>query len=280
MQIFRDLPSLRTGLASLRADAGRIAFVPTMGALHAGHMALIAQARRRASHVVASIFVNPTQFGPHEDLSAYPRREESDAAMLAQAGVAALWLPDVATMYPAGFTSHVNVDGLSARLDGEWRPGHFEGVATVVTKLFNQVRPDIACFGEKDYQQLAIIRRMTRDLDLGVEIVGVETQRDHDGLALSSRNAYLTADQRARAAALPETLVGAGEGISAGEDVAAVQAWAIRYLLDSGFDSVDYFLLSDADTLEPMTRLDRPARLLVAARIGSTRLIDNIPIHP
>ena len=280
MQIFRDLPSLRTGLASLRADAGRIAFVPTMGALHAGHMALIEEAKRRASHVVASIFVNPTQFGPHEDLSAYPRREADDAAMLEGAGVDMLWLPDVPTMYPHGFTTHVNVDGLSARLDGEWRPGHFEGVATVVTKLFNQVRPDIACFGEKDYQQLAIIRRMTRDLDLGVEIVGVETQRDRDGLALSSRNAYLSQDERARAAALPETLVGAGEGISAGEDVSAVLAWAIRYLLDSGFDSVDYFTLSDAATLEPMAKLDRPARLLVAARIGSTRLIDNIPINP
>ena len=280
MQIFRDLPSLRTGLASLRADAGRIAFVPTMGALHAGHMALIEDAKRRASHVVASIFVNPTQFGPNEDLSAYPRREADDAAMLEAAGVDMLWLPDVPTMYPHGFTTHVNVDGLSARLDGEWRPGHFEGVATVVTKLFNQVRPDIACFGEKDYQQLAIIRRMTRDLDLGVEIVGVETQRDRDGLALSSRNAYLSQDERARAAALPETLVGAGEGISAGEDVSAVLAWAIRYLLDSGFDSVDYFTLSDAATLEPMTKLDRPARLFVAARIGSTRLIDNIPINP
>ena len=280
MQIFRDLPSLRTGLASLRADAGRIAFVPTMGALHAGHMALIEEAKRRASHVVASIFVNPTQFGPNEDLSAYPRREADDAAMLEAAGVDMLWLPDVPTMYPHGFTTHVNVDGLSARLDGEWRPGHFEGVATVVTKLFNQVRPDIACFGEKDYQQLAIIRRMTRDLDLGVEIVGVETQRDRDGLALSSRNAYLSQDERARAAALPETLVGAGEGISAGEDVSAVLAWAIRYLLDSGFDSVDYFTLSDAATLEPMAKLDRPARLLVAARIGSTRLIDNIPINP
>ncbi|MBU0555042.1 MAG: pantoate--beta-alanine ligase [Alphaproteobacteria bacterium] len=280
MQIFRDLPSLRTGLASLRADAGRISFVPTMGALHAGHMALIEEAKRRASHVVASIFVNPTQFGPNEDLSAYPRREADDAAMLEAAGVDMLWLPDVPTMYPHGFTTHVNVDGLSARLDGEWRPGHFEGVATVVTKLFNQVRPDIACFGEKDYQQLAIIRRMTRDLDFGVEIVGVETQRDRDGLALSSRNAYLSQDERARAAALPETLVGAGEGISAGEDVPAVLAWAIRYLLDSGFDSVDYFTLSDAATLEPMAKLDRPARLLVAARIGSTRLIDNIPINP
>ena len=280
MQIFRDLPSLRAGVAALRAHEGRIAFVPTMGALHSGHMALVEEAKRHASHVVVSIFVNPTQFGPNEDLSAYPRREADDAAMLEAAGVDALWLPDVPVMYPAGFVTHVSVDAISDRLDGEWRPGHFEGVATVVTKLFNQVRPDVACFGQKDYQQLAVIRRMVEDLNLDIEIVGVETQRDNDGLALSSRNAYLSPADRATAAALPETLVAAGEGILAGEDVPAVLSWAVRYLIDSGFASVDYFTLCDASTLEPMTKLDRAARLLVAARIGSTRLIDNIPIHP
>jgi pantoate--beta-alanine ligase len=280
VQTFRDLPSLRAGVAALRSDSGRVALVPTMGALHAGHLSLVEEAKRQAEHVVVSIFVNPTQFGPNEDLAAYPRREADDAALLEAAGVDALWFPSVPTMYPDGFATQVRVGGLSERLDGEWRPGHFEGVATVVSKLLNQVRPDVACFGEKDYQQLAIIRQLVKDLDLGVEIVGVETMRDRDGLALSSRNAYLSPRDRAAAAVLPETLVAAGEGILTGEDIPAVLSWAVRYLLDSGFSSVDYFSLCDASTLEAMTRLDRPARLLVAARIGGTRLIDNIPIHP
>lgn len=280
MQIFRDVPSLRAGIAALRADGSRIAMVPTMGALHAGHMALVEEAGRQAEHVVVSIFVNPTQFGANEDLSAYPRREASDAAMLEQAGVAILWAPGVDVMYPQGFASSIHVAGLSDGLDGEWRPGHFDGVATVVAKLFGQVRPDIACFGQKDYQQLAIIRRLVTDLDLGIGIVGVETQRDTDGLALSSRNAYLGPNARAAALALPETLVVAGEAIRSGGDVPAILAWSAQYLLDSGFDSVDYVALCDAETLAPMMKLDRPARLLVAARIGGTRLIDNIAINP
>ena len=280
MQIFRDVPSLRAGIAALRAAGGRIAMVPTMGALHAGHMALIADAARRAEHVVVSIFVNPTQFGPNEDLDAYPRREAQDGAMLEAAGVAALWVPGVDAMYPEGFASKIHVTGVSDGLEGAWRPGHFDGVATVVAKLFGQVRPDIACFGEKDYQQLAVIRQMVRDLDLGIRIVGVPTMRDTDGLALSSRNAYLQPAERAKAVALPETLVIAGEGINAGEDVPAVLAWSTRYLLDSGFDSVDYVALCDAQSMAPMTRLDRPARLLIAARIGGTRLIDNLAINP
>jgi len=280
VQIFRDIRALNDGLAVLRADGGQVAMVPTMGALHAGHMALVARARALADHVAVSIFVNPTQFGPHEDLAAYPRREAEDAALLEVAGVDILWAPGVETMYPQGFATGIHVAGVSEGLDGAARPGHFDGVATVVAKLFGQVRPDIACFGEKDYQQLAVIRRLAADLDLGVRIVGVPTERDVDGLALSSRNAYLDADARARAVALPEMLVTAGEAIRAREDVSAILAWATRYLVDSGFDSVDYIALCDARTLAPMTMLDRPARLLAAARIGGTRLIDNIAVNP
>ena len=280
MQIFNDLPSLRAEIGLLRSHDARIALVPTMGALHAGHLALVEEAKTRAHHVIASIFVNPTQFGPNEDLAAYPRTEQADVMQLDAAGVTALWMPDVAQMYPDGFASSIHVAGLSDRLDGAWRPGHFDGVATVVTKLFNQVRPDIACFGEKDFQQLAVIRQLVADLDLAVEIIGVETQRDVDGLALSSRNAYLQPRERSIAAALPETLVTAGEAIRSGEDAAAILSWATQHLMDWGFASVDYFTLCDERTLETMTKLDRPARLLVAARIGSTRLIDNIPIYP
>ncbi|ODT90474.1 MAG: pantoate--beta-alanine ligase [Sphingobium sp. SCN 64-10] len=280
MQIFLDLPQLRAGIAALRSDGGRIALVPTMGALHAGHMALVADARARADHVVVSIFVNPLQFGQNEDFSVYPRREATDIAMLQAAGVSIVWTPQVSLMYPEGFASNLHVAGVSEGLDGVWRPGHFDGVATVVAKLFNQVRPDIACFGEKDYQQLAVIRRMVADLDLGIEIVGVPTQRDADGLALSSRNAYLDSDQRAQAIALPEALVMTGEAILSGGDVASALLRAEQHLLENGFQSVDYFALCDAESLTPLARLDRPARLLVAARIGGTRLIDNIAVNP
>lgn len=280
MQIFRDVPSLTSGLSALRAGGGRIAMVPTMGALHAGHMALVEEAHRRADHVVVSIFVNPRQFGPNEDLAAYPRREAADAAMLNEAGVAVLWAPSADVMYPRGFATNIQVAGLGDGLDGAARPGHFDGVATVVAKLFGQVRPEVACFGEKDYQQLAIIRRLVADLDLRVAIVGVPTQRDADGLALSSRNAYLTPAQRSKAVSLPEVLVMAGEGIKSGESVAAILPWATQYLLDSGFDSVDYVALCDAQSLAPLTSLDRPARLLAAARIGGTRLIDNMAVNP
>ncbi|HEX8582937.1 MAG TPA: pantoate--beta-alanine ligase [Allosphingosinicella sp.] len=280
MQTVRDLETLRARVAELRANGGTVAFVPTMGALHAGHMALVSEGRRRASHVVASIFVNPKQFGANEDLSTYPRREASDIRMLEEEGCALLWAPDAATMYPEGHATNVSVSGVSEGLDGAARPGHFDGVATVVLKLFNQVQPDVALFGEKDFQQLAVIRRMVRDVDLPVEIVGVPTQRDADGLALSSRNAYLTEEERKAARALPRALGEAANSIQSGGDSEAALASAREKLGKAGFDSVDYVALCDAETLAPVGVLERPARLLAAARIGGTRLIDNLPVLP
>jgi len=280
VQTLRDLPSLRSAVAALKADGKPLALVPTMGALHDGHMALVEEARRRGANVVVSIFVNPKQFGAGEDLDAYPRREAKDAQMLTAAGADILWAPSVETMYPQGFASNVSVSGVSEGLDGSARPGHFDGVATVVSKLFNQVRPDIALFGEKDYQQLAVIRRMVADLDMGLEIVGVPTQRAEDGLALSSRNAYLTEDERHKALALPRALGEAKRQMEKGASVEAALARAIATLAAHGFATIDYVTLCDAATLEPMTVLDRPARLLGAAKLGRTRLIDNIAVDP
>lgn len=280
MQIVREVEALREEVAALRSDSGTIALVPTMGALHAGHMALIAEGRTRAGHVVASIFVNPTQFGPNEDLSTYPRREAADARMLEEEGCALLWAPDAATMYPEGFATSISVAGISGGLDGAARPGHFDGVATVVAKLLCQVRPDVALFGEKDFQQLAVIRRMTSDLDLAVEIVGVPTQRDADGLALSSRNAYLSEDERHAARALPRALGDAARAIEGGADVAEALAAARSKLEAAGFDPIDYVALCDSATLAPVGALTGPARLLAAARIGRTRLIDNVAVAP
>lgn len=261
MQTIRDLPRLRMARAAL---TGRVAFVPTMGALHAGHMKLVEAAKLHADHVIASIFVNPTQFAPTEDLSRYPRREAEDAGMLAAAGVAILWAPDVVTMYPDGFSTSVSMTGVSEGLCGASRPGHFDGVATVVAKLFGQVRPDVALFGEKDWQQLQVVRRMTTDLDLGVEIVGMPTEREADGLALSSRNAYLSAAEREAAVVLPEALTDAAAAIAGGADEGAALATARVALVAAGF-AVDY-----------VER--REDRLLAAARIGTTRLIDNVAI--
>ena len=279
MQIVRDLPALRAALAGLRGGGGTIALVPTMGALHAGHMALVAEARRLATHVVASIFVNPRQFGANEDLSTYPRREAEDARLLEEAGCALLWAPSAEAMYPQGFATTISVAGVSEGLCGASRPGHFDGVATVVAKLFNQVRPDVALFGEKDYQQLAVIRRMAADLDLPVEIVGVPTQRAPDGLALSSRNAYLSVEDRAAASTLPRVLGEAAEAIAAGADIETALEQARARLAAAGFQP-EYVELRDSGSLGPVDRLERPARLLAAARLGGTRLIDNFPVGP
>jgi len=243
-------------------------------------MALVAEAKRKADKVVASLFVNPRQFSPSEDLARYPRREASDARMLEAEGCALLWVPPAEVMYPDGFASTISVAGVSEGLDGGVRPGHFDGVATVVAKLFNQVRPDFALFGEKDFQQLHVVRRMVADLDFPVEVVGVPTQRDDDGLALSSRNTYLDPASRAAARALPRALGEAAETIETGGSVATALDTAIRRMMEAGFDSVDYVELRDAITLDPVTTLDAPARLLAAARIAGTRLIDNLQVVP
>ena len=282
MQTINRLDPLRHAVKALRAQ-GSLALVPTMGALHEGHMALVREAKVRADRVAVSIFVNPRQFGPKEDLAAYPRRIEADAALLAEAGVDLLWLPDVATMYPDGYATTVAVKGISEGLCGAARPGHFDGVATVVAKLFNQVRPDMALLGEKDWQQLAVIRRMARDLDLvrplASQIIGVPTVREADGLAMSSRNAYLSADERARAATLPAAMRACVAAIEGGAPVDPSLTGLKSALLDAGFAAVDYAELVDAESLAPLQRLDAsPARLIVAARIGMARLIDNLAV--
>ncbi|SBV34860.1 Pantothenate synthetase [uncultured Sphingopyxis sp.] len=278
MQIIRDIAMLHRAVTALKQGGKSVALVPTMGSLHDGHLSLVRMAKRVADHVVVSIFVNPTQFGPNEDFDAYPRDEARDAALLVEEGTSLLWAPDVATMYPGGHSTHIEVAELGADYCGAARPGHFDGVATVVAKLFNQVRPDVAIFGEKDWQQLAIIRRMARDLDFGIDILGAPIARDADGLALSSRNAYLSDAQRAAAPAFPAALNAAAKAIAGGADVGETLLKAEAAIVEGGFDSVDYVALADADSLERLSTFRAPARLLAAARIGKTRLIDNLQV--
>ena len=286
MQTVNRLADLRKAVDSLRASGpAQIALVPTMGALHEGHLSLVRMAKRAGTHVVVSIFVNPTQFGPNEDLDAYPRQLEEDARLLEAEDVDLLWAPLVEEVYPDGFATTVTVSGLGERLCGASRPGHFDGVATVVAKLFAQVRPDAAVFGEKDWQQLAVIRRMARDLDLtqphADRIVGLPTVREADGLAMSSRNRYLSPEDRARAAALPRLIREAVRQLEGGKGTAPVLSELEQGLLDAGFASVDYVELADEATLQPREpRTGAPVRLFVAARIGGTRLIDNHGVGP
>lgn len=282
MQTVNRIDPLRQAVEALRAD-GPVALVPTMGALHDGHLTLVREARKLAAHVVVSIFVNPRQFGANEDLSSYPRPFERDCELLRGEGVSLLWNPDGEAMYPPGYATNISVSGVSETLCGAARPGHFDGVATVVCKLFNQVRPDMALFGEKDWQQLAVIRRMARDLDLSLPkadaIHGVATVREGDGLAMSSRNAYLTAQERAQAAELPRAMREAIAGVRSGTDLAAAAQALRQALLAGGFASVDYAEFADASSLQSLTALGTaPARLLVAARIGKARLIDNMAV--
>jgi len=274
---------VRSAIAQAKREGKTVGLVPTMGALHAGHISLVHAACERTDLVVVSVFVNPTQFGPGEDFERYPRDIDGDIAMLAAEGVEIVFAPSTEAMYGAGALVGVDPGPLARRWEGEVRPGHFTGVATVVAKLLGIVRPDLAFFGEKDYQQLAIVRRMALDLDLGTGIVGCPIVRDRDGLALSSRNAFLSAEERAAALALPAALEAAAEALAWGEVGGEALGEAMRAAVAAhspGAVALDYAAVVDAETLEPLAVVDRSARAIVAGRVGATRLLDNCPISP
>jgi pantoate--beta-alanine ligase len=277
--IVRTVPALRRALDSLRAKNASTALVPTMGALHDGHVSLVRLAKRRAAKVIVSIFVNPTQFAPSEDFSSYPRTWKADVAKLAAEDVDLIWNPDVKTMYPEGFATRILTEGpATAGLEDRFRPHFFSGVATVVGKLFTQVRPDFAIFGEKDFQQLRVVTRMTGDLDLGVKVIGSKTVRERDGLAMSSRNLYLSPEERRRAPELYRAMKQSAGRLRAGDDLPAVIAAGAELIANGGF-VLDYFEARHADTLAPIASVkDGPVRILVAAKLGKTRLIDNVAV--
>jgi pantoate--beta-alanine ligase len=277
--IVRSLPSLRRALDNLRVKKASIALVPTMGALHDGHVSLVRQAQRRATRVVVSIFVNPAQFAPSEDFGSYPRTWKADVAKLAAEKVDLIWYPDTKTMYPEGFATRILTEGpATAGLEDRFRPQFFGGVTTVVGKLFAQCRPDIALFGEKDFQQLKVVTRMARDLDLGVKVIGAQTVRERDGLALSSRNVYLTPEQRQAAPELYRVMKETARRLRAGDELGAAMDGGTMLITHAGF-SLDYFEARHAETLAPVASIkDGPVRLLVAASIGKTRLIDNVGV--
>jgi pantoate--beta-alanine ligase len=278
-KIARTVPQLRRTLAPFRDAGDTIALVPTMGALHRGHLALVAAARKRARRVVVSIFVNPTQFAPHEDFGSYPRTFERDVKVLTEAKTDLVWAPTAAVMYPDGFATRLAPEGAAlAGLEDKFRPHFFGGVATVVAKLFLQVAPDFALFGQKDYQQLQVVTRMAKDLDLPLKVVGIPTIREKDGLALSSRNAYLSVAERTTAPTLHRVLTASAARIKRGEPVEMVLEEGRAEIARAGF-ALDYLEARHALTLKPVTRLkDGPIRLLVAAKIGKTRLIDNLGV--
>ena len=280
MKICRDLPSLRAACAALRASGRRLGLVPTMGALHDGHLSLLAAARAAgADAVAASIFVNPLQFNANDDLARYPRDEDGDLAKLSAAGCDLVWLPPVEAMYPPGSASVIEVAGPSKGFEGDARPGHFRGVATVCAKLFLQTGADIAAFGEKDWQQLQVVTRMARDLDIPIHIEAVPTMREADGLAMSSRNRFLRAEERATAPILYQVMQEVARDISAGGAVPAILAAGQVRLVAAGF-APDYLTLVVAESMEPITTPDlaAPMRLLAAAKLGSVRLLDNMPV--
>lgn len=278
--IVRAPSTLRSVVARWKHAGERVAVVPTMGALHEGHLALVRSARALGDRVIVTLFVNPKQFNNADDLANYPRTENDDAAKLGPLGVDVLYAPDAAGMYPAGFATSISVSGVSEGLCGAHRPGHFDGVATVVAKLLLQTGADVALFGEKDFQQLQVVRRLVRDLDIPVDIHAHPTVREADGLAMSSRNRRLDAGQRRTAAALARTLASAAERLSAGEAAEPVLAQARAALTEAGFSPVDYFELRREDDLAPLPRAEAPARLLAAAWLGGVRLIDNVPVAP
>jgi len=278
MQIVRESMALRNALDAMRAGGERIALVPTMGALHDGHLALVERAKELAGRVVATIFVNPLQFNDPADLERYPRQEEADLEKLREAGCDAVWLPLADEMYPDGFATTVSVKGVSDRWEGAHRPGHFDGVATVVAKLLIAAMPDVAVFGEKDFQQLAVIRRLTRDLGLRTEIVGHETVREVDGLAMSSRNALLSAEERERAPRLHEALAKAAGEIADGGSVEGALSAAKKTIAEIGFGRVDYLAYVDGATLDPLDKHREGGRLIAAAFLGKVRLIDNLRV--
>jgi pantoate--beta-alanine ligase len=279
MRTVHTVDDLRLAVRALRMEGRRLALVPTMGALHEGHMSLVRAGRQHADAVCVTIFVNPTQFGPTEDFGAYPRQMQQDCVMLQRAGVELLFAPPVEEMYPQGFATTVHVARLTESLCGADRPHHFDGVATVVTKLLLQAQADVAMFGEKDFQQLQVVRQLVRDLDIPTRIQGCPTWREPDGLALSSRNKYLSAEQRAIAPSLHEALQDIAVRFRAGEALAPHTADAAKGLLARGFASIDYLEVRDAETLELLARDDgRAARAFAAARIGTVRLIDNVRV--
>lgn len=279
IKIVRTKKDLRKQVAKWRAKGETIALVPTMGALHDGHLSLVKLAGKKADRIVASIFVNPTQFAPNEDLARYPRDEAGDVAKLEGAGTDMVWAPDVAEMYPEGFSTSVKPGSAALTLEGEFRPHHFGGVATVCCKLFSQVTPDFAIFGEKDYQQLTVLRQMVRDLDLPLKIIGAPTRREKDGLAMSSRNAYLSAQQRKIAPALYAAISELASSVADGADVKAATDKAKRAVLSAGFAKIDYVTVRDAETLaEAERKAEQPLRVLAAVHLGKTRLIDNVAV--
>jgi pantoate--beta-alanine ligase len=277
--IVRTVPALRRAIDRLRARKATVALVPTMGALHDGHVSLVRQAKRRADKVIVSIFVNPTQFAPSEDFSSYPRTWKADVAKLAAENVDLIWNPDVRTMYPEGFATRIAPEGpATVGLEDRFRPHFFGGVATVVGKLFTQVRPDVAIFGEKDFQQLRVVTRMAGDLDLGVKVIGAKTVRERDGLAMSSRNVYLSPEQRAVANVLYRAMKQCAARLRAGDDIEATIAGGVATIIAAGF-ALDYFEVRHAETLAPIASAkDGPLRIVVAAKLGTTRLIDNIAV--
>lgn len=278
VEIVRTVAELRGKVAGWRAAGQRVGLVPTMGALHEGHLSLIRKSVGSCARTVVTLFVNPKQFGPNEDFAVYPRDEARDAGLITDQGADLLFAPEVGEVYPDGFATQVHVGGLGDILEGECRPGFFTGVATVVTKLLLQALPDEAFFGEKDYQQLQVIKRLVRDLDVPVQVSGVEIVREADGLALSSRNVYLSPAERAIAPVLHGTLAQVAEQVGRGEDPRAEAEWGRAQLERAGFTSVDYVTVRDAATLAEVADASRPARVLAAAWLGKTRLIDNVAV--